>query len=79
MTTAKTHEQMVVYLISQEKTIRYARSQILEGDYINGKSILSSTMSQLGQQSLEGHNDQCHTTCTRLIAEIRKTLELLRE
>jgi hypothetical protein len=40
-----------VMLISHEKTIRYAQTQIRDGEIIAGKSILDSALRQL---SLEG-------------------------
>lgn len=51
MAGIKTPEQVDVLLRTQEKTVRYAQSQIGEGDLLNGKSILDSTLRQLQGQS----------------------------
>ena len=56
MTTIKTPEQIEVILNSQEKTVRYARTQIGEGDLINGKSILDSMLRQIQIQSWNGYD-----------------------
>ena len=56
MTTIKTPEQIEVILNSQEKTVRYARTQIGEGDLMNGKSILDSMLRQIQIQSWNGYD-----------------------
>lgn len=50
MAGIKAPEQVDVLLKTQEKTVRYAQNQIREGDLLNGKSILDSTLRQLQQQ-----------------------------
>lgn len=40
-------------MITHEKTIRYAQTQIAEGELLSGKSILDSVMKQL-QKKTEG-------------------------
>ena len=67
MAVARSDEQMILYLNTQEKTIRYARSQIGEGDLINGKSMLDSTLLQLNKQSLEDYPSEYEGIRTRLV------------
>lgn len=38
-------------MITHEKTIRYAQTQIAEGELLSGKSILDSVMKQLQKKS----------------------------
>jgi hypothetical protein len=40
-------EKVNLVLNSQEKTIRYAQTQIAEGELMSGKSILDVTLRQL--------------------------------
>lgn len=47
MASLKTPEQFAIFLNSQEKTFKYALSQIMDGDLMNGKSILDITLLQL--------------------------------
>jgi hypothetical protein len=47
MAAVRTPQQMQTFLISQEKTIRYAQSQLSEGDLISCKSLLDGSLRQL--------------------------------
>lgn len=51
MASLSSQEQVEMLLNTQEKTIRYAQSQLSDGELINGKSMLDITLRQMKGQS----------------------------
>ena len=79
MTNTQTEEQINLYLVSQQKTIRYARALIIEGDFITGKSMLDSTLKQLTQKAFESYPDELEKERLRLADEARQVIEGVKE
>jgi hypothetical protein len=43
-------DRQLVLMTTHEKTVRYAQSQIAEGDLLSGKAILDGVVRQLNKQ-----------------------------
>jgi hypothetical protein len=67
-------DSALVLLLSHEKTIRYAQTQIQEGEMISGKSILDCSLRQLSAEGWAPF-EEVELRRTALIRDIRVTLE----